>query len=96
MTVVACFGVYIAFVRMSGMDFVGVSGMGSVVVAKVAGGQSGDEYGKTDEHDDPFPSEVPFAMAVSIGMCLLMLMYDIAVMAVCLRSAFFMVMLRAS
>ena len=78
------------------MGFVGMAGVGSMVMTKVAGGQSGDEYGKTDEHDDPFPSEVPFAMAVSIGMCLLMLMYDIAVMTVCLRSTLFMLMLRAS
>ena len=78
------------------MGFVGMAGVGSMVVTKLAGSQGGDEYGKADEHDDSFPSEMSFAMAVSFGMCLLMLMYDIAVMTVCLRSASFMVMLRAS
>ena len=83
MTVVTCFGMYMAF-------------MGSMVVTKVACSQGSDEYGKADEHDDSFPSEMSFAMAVSFGMSFVMIMYDIAVMAVCLRSASIMVMLRAS
>ena len=78
------------------MGFVGMAGVGSMVVTKLAGSQGGYEYGKADEHNDSFPSEMSFAMAVSFGMSFVMIMYDIAVMAVCLRSASIMVMLRAS
>ena len=78
------------------MGFVGMAGVGSMVVTKLAGSQGGDEYGKADEHDDSFPSEMSFAMTVSFRMYVVMVMYYIAVMAVCRRSASFMVMLRAS